>query len=67
MNLGPPSPYRGNPVYSNNRLTIDDMNTANTEYIQNADRAIQSMLFENTVGRVNKCVQTGGGQFEHYL
>jgi len=24
-------------------------------------------VFENTVRRVNKCLETGGGHFEHYL
>jgi hypothetical protein len=24
-------------------------------------------VFENTVWRVNKCLETGGGHFEHYL
>jgi hypothetical protein len=45
----------------------DDMKMAITEYIQNVDRAILSTVFENTVQRVNKCVETGGGHFEHYL
>jgi hypothetical protein len=38
-----------------------------TEYIRNADRAILNTVFENTVRRVNECLETGGGQFEHYL
>jgi len=38
-----------------------------TEYIRNADRAIMNMVFENTVRRVNKCLEIGGGHFEHYL
>jgi hypothetical protein len=33
-----------------------------TEYIRNVDRAIL-----NTVRRVNKCLETDGGHFEHYL
>jgi hypothetical protein len=33
-----------------------------TEYIRKVDRAIL-----NTVRHVNKCLETGGGQFEHYL
>jgi hypothetical protein len=36
-----------------------------TEYIRNADRAILNTVFENTVRRVSKCLETGGGQFEH--
>ena len=32
-----------------------------TEYIQNVDRAILNTVFENTVRRVNKCLETGGG------
>jgi hypothetical protein len=31
------------------------------------DRAILNTVFENTVRRVNKCLETGGGHFEHYL
>jgi hypothetical protein len=46
---------------------IYDSIMAITEYIQNADRAILNMVFENTVRRVNKCLETGWGHFEHYL
>jgi hypothetical protein len=42
-------------------------NMAITEYIRNVDRAILNKVFENTVRRVNKCLETGGGHFEHYL
>jgi hypothetical protein len=38
-----------------------------TEYIRNADRAILKKIFEITFRRVNKCLETGGGHFEHYL
>jgi hypothetical protein len=54
-------------VYSNNLHTIDDLKMAITEYIRNADRVLLNTVFENTVRRVNKCLETGGGQFEHYL
>jgi hypothetical protein len=47
-----------------NPHTIDDLKMAITEYIRNVDRA---SVFENTVRRVNKCLETGGGHFEHYL
>jgi hypothetical protein len=40
---------------------------ATTEYIRNVDRAILNTVFENTVRRVNTCLGTGGGHFEHYL
>ena len=33
----------------------------------NMDRAILNTVFENTVRHVNKCLETGGGHFEHYL
>ena len=56
-----------NSVYSNNPHTVDDLKMAITEYIRNVDRAILNTLFENTVWRVNKCMETGGGNFEHYL
>jgi hypothetical protein len=56
-----------NSVYSNNPHTIDDLKMAITEYIRNVDRAIPNTVFENTVRRVNKCPETGGGNFELYL
>jgi hypothetical protein len=37
------------------------------EYIPNADRAVLNTVFENTVRCFNKCLETGGGHFEHYL
>jgi hypothetical protein len=46
--------------------TIGDLKVAVTEYIQNMGRAILDKVYENTVGRVNKCLETGGGHFEHY-
>jgi CO dehydrogenase/acetyl-CoA synthase beta subunit len=53
---------------------LDDLKMAITEYIRNTDRAILNTdrailntVFENTVRRVNKCLETGGGQFERYL
>jgi hypothetical protein len=56
-------------VYSNSPHTIDDLNMAITEHIRNADRAILNTVFDNTVRRVNKCLETGGGggHFEHYV
>jgi len=56
-----------NSAYSNNPRTIDELKMAITEYIRNVDRAILNTVFENTVGRVNKCLESGGGHFEHYL
>ena len=49
------------------QYTIDDLKMAITEYIQNVDRAIPNKDFENTVRRVNKCLETRTGHFEHYL
>ena len=46
---------------------IDELKRAITEYIRNVDRAILNTVFENIVGRFNKCLETGGGHFEHYL
>jgi hypothetical protein len=43
------------------------INTFITEYIQNVYRAILNTVFENTDRRVNKCLETGGKHFEHYL
>jgi hypothetical protein len=47
--------------------TTDYLKMSITEYTQNVDHAIMNMVFENTVQRVNKCLETGGGHFEHYL
>jgi hypothetical protein len=49
------------------RKNIEDLKMAITEYIRNVDRAILNPVFENTIQRVNKCLETGGGNFEHYL
>jgi len=54
-------------VYSKNPHTIDGLKTAITDYIRYVDRAILNTVFDNTVRRVNKCLQTGRGHFEHYL
>ena len=54
-------------TYSNNPHTIDELKMAITEYIRNVDHAILNMVFKNTVWRVNKCLETCGGHFEHYL
>ena len=51
----------------NNTHKIDDLKMAITEYIRNVDRAILNTVFENTVRRVNKCLETGRGHFERYL
>jgi len=51
----------------NNPHTIYELTMAITEYIRNVDHAILNTVFENTVRRVNKCPETGGGNFEHYL
>jgi hypothetical protein len=56
-----------NSLYSNNPHTIDDLKMVITEYIRNVDRAILNTVFENTVRRVNKWLEIGGGQFEQYL
>jgi hypothetical protein len=52
---------------TNNPHIIDDLKMAVTEYTGNVDRAILNTVFENTVQRANKCPETGGGHFEHYL
>jgi len=49
------------------QYTTDESKMTITEYIRNVDRAILNTVFENTVWRVNKCLETGGGHFEHYL
>jgi len=50
-----------------NPHTIVELKMAITEHVLNVDRAILNTVFENTVRRVNKCLETGGGDFEHYL
>jgi hypothetical protein len=50
-----------------NPHTTDELKMAITKYIRNVDRAILNMVFENTVRRVNKCLETGGEHFKHYL
>jgi len=37
------------------------------KYIQNADRSILNTVFEITFRGINKCLETGGGNFELYL
>jgi hypothetical protein len=56
-----------NSLYSNNPHTVDDLKMTITEYIRNVNRAVLNTAFENTVLRVNKCLETGRGQFENYL
>jgi hypothetical protein len=43
------------------------LNSADRAILNSADRAILNTVFENTVRRVDKCLETGGGQFEHYM
>jgi len=50
-----------------NPHTLDELKMTITEYIRNVDRAILNTVIKNTVRRVNKCLETGGGHFEHYL
>jgi hypothetical protein len=54
-------------MYSNNPHTIDDLKMAITEYTRNVDCAVMNTVFENTVRRVNKCLENGAEHFEHYL
>jgi hypothetical protein len=56
-----------NSIYSNNPHAIQDLKIAITAYIRNLNRAILNTVFENTYRRVNKCLETGVGHFEHYL
>jgi hypothetical protein len=39
------------------------MKMAITEYIWNVDRDVLSRFFENTVWRINKCLETSGDTF----
>ena len=45
------------------QYTIDELKMAITEYIPNVDRAVLNTVFQNTVRRVNKCLEAGGGHF----
>jgi hypothetical protein len=38
-----------------------------TEYVRNVDRSILNTVFDITVRRVNKCLETGRGHLEHNL
>jgi hypothetical protein len=42
------------------------LNSFITDCIRNVDHAVLNTVFENTIRRVNKCLETGGGHFEHY-
>jgi hypothetical protein len=46
---------------------LNSLKMAITEYIWNVDRAKMNTVFENTVRRVHKYLETRGGHFEHYL
>ena len=61
-----PGHYSTNSVYSNNPHTNDELKTAITEYIQNVDHAMLNTVFENTIRRVNKCLETGWGHLLTY-
>jgi hypothetical protein len=52
--------------YKNTQKYFKQFQMAITEYIRNVDRAILNTVFANTVRRVNKCLETGRGHFEHY-
>ena len=43
------------------QYTIDELKMSITEYILNVDRAILNTVFENTVRRVNKCLENWRG------
>jgi hypothetical protein len=49
-----------NSVYSNNPHIVDDLKMSITEYVRNMDCAVLNTVDENTVQRVNKCLETGG-------
>jgi hypothetical protein len=51
--------------YSTKTRTVDDLKMAITEYIRNVDRAVLNTVFEYTVQRVNKYLESG--DFEYYL
>jgi 6-pyruvoyl-tetrahydropterin synthase len=52
---------------NNNTHKIDDLKMAIPEYIRDVDHALLNTVFKNTVRRVDKCLETGGGHFKHYL
>jgi hypothetical protein len=54
-------------VYSNNPHTIDYWKMTIIEYIRTVERTVLNTVFENTVWRVNKYLETDEGHFEHYL
>ena len=50
----------------NNPHTTDELKMAITEYVRNVGRDIMNTVFGNRFRRVNKCLETDGGQFEYY-
>jgi hypothetical protein len=62
-----PDDYSTKQTHKNILNSFSGLKMAITEYIRNVGRAILNTVFENTVRRVNKCLETGGGHFEHYL
>jgi hypothetical protein len=51
-----------NVVYLNNPHTTDYFKMAITEHIRNVDRTVLKTVFENTVRRVNKFLETWRGK-----
>jgi hypothetical protein len=54
-------------VCSNNPHQTYELKMAITECIRNVNRAKLHTDFENTVRRVNKCLETRGRHFKHYV
>jgi hypothetical protein len=52
---------------THNPHTVDTFKMVITEYLRDVNSAILYTVFENTIRRVNKCLDTGRGHFEHYL
>ena len=48
-------------------VIIGELKMTVTEYFRNVDSVILNTVFENTVQRVHKCLETGGELFEYYL
>jgi hypothetical protein len=56
-----------NKVFTRNLHTVEELQAAITEEIQNITPQMLLNVFDSLKRRVNICLQHGGAQFEHYL
>jgi hypothetical protein len=56
-----------NKVFTRNLHTVEEIQAAITEEIQNITPQMLLNVCDSLKRRVNICLQHGGAQFEHYL